>query len=300
MNSSTAPIALFAYNRPIHLRRTVDALAANGGAADSELIVFSDGARTPDAAAAVAAVRAWLPQICGFRSVRVVERTENWGLARSITTGVAELVASRGRVIVLEDDMVTSPHFLRYMNEALDLYADVPEVVSIHGYFYPDSDPLPETFFLRGADCWGWATWERGWKVFESDGARLLAELERRGLCDDFDFGGAAGYTAMLRNQIAGLNDSWAVRWYAAAFLAGGLTLYPGRSLVHNIGNDGSGRHAPDTDGFGVALADDPIRLAPIPLVESAAGRRAAEQFFRRDLRRPWWRRLGRKLRRLV
>lgn len=295
-----APIALFAYNRADHLRRTVEALARNEGASESDLHIFSDGPRNEAAVARVAEVRAWLPLITGFKSVRVVNRDRNLGLAQSIIGGVTELLARHERLIVLEDDMVTSAFFLRYMNEALELYAGADEVASVHGYVYPVQEQLPETFFLRGADCWGWATWRRAWSLFEPDGEKLLAELERCGGEQDFDFGGTAGYTNMLRKQIAGSNDSWAVRWYAAAFLAGKLTLYPGRSLIQNIGNDGSGQHKSSTTGFNVELAVHPIALQRQPRVEDPGARRAFENYFRRDRRLRVWLRLKNKLHSLL
>ena len=176
--------------------------------------------------------------------------------------------------------MVTSPYFLRYMNEALEYYACAEEVASIHGYVYPVPERLPETFFLRGADCWGWATWRRAWPTFEPDGGKLLAELERRGLGHEFDFQGCASYMRMLRNQIAGLNDSWAVRWYASAFLAGKLTLYPGRSLVQNIGNDGSGQHCGSTDALVTPLAVTPLTIGRGPVSEDAQAREAFVRYF--------------------
>ena len=157
-----APIALFAYNRPAHLARTLAALQNNELAAASDLFVFADGAKSPAHAEGVARVRETLRDVTGFRSVTVAARAENLGLARSIISGVTELVTAHDRVIVVEDDLHTSPYFLRYLNEALEMYAADERVVSAHAYVYPIARPLPETFFLRGADCWGWATWRRG------------------------------------------------------------------------------------------------------------------------------------------
>ena len=151
-------------------------------------------------------------------------------------------------VIVLEDDLLTSRHFLKYMNNALKIYEKDDEVVSIHGYIYPVKKPLTETFFLKGADCWGWGTWKRGWKLFEADGSKLLKEIEDRQLIKEFDFTGSYPYTEMLRDQIAGRNNSWAIRWYASAFLKNKLTLYPGKSLVFNAGFDGGGTHCRNGD----------------------------------------------------
>jgi hypothetical protein len=283
MPSPPAPIALFVYARPDHARRTVESLARNAGAADSDLVVFSDAARTPQQQPAVAEVRACVQSIRGFRSVRVVERPANLGLAASIIDGVGQVLAQSDRVIVLEDDMVTSPHFLAYMNEALERFAHDERVASVHGYVYPVQATLPEAFFLQGADCWGWGTWRRGWRLFEADGQALLDELTRRGLLHAFDFDGAHPYSDMLRNQIAGRNDSWAIRWYASAFLADKLTLYPGRSLLHNIGNDSSGTHADATHSHDAVLSSTPIDLRDVRVQPSPEARAAFAAFFRRS-----------------
>lgn len=276
----TAPITLFTYARPDHARRTVDALLQNPLAAFSDLIIFSDAARTPDKQSAVADVRAYLGTIKGFRSVTIHYRPHNFGLAKSIIDGVTQVLVENEHVIVLEDDMVTSRHFLTYMNEALDRFAVDERVISIHGYVYPVQQTLPEAFFLPGADCWGWATWRRGWHLFNSDGQTLLNELKRRDLLKAFDFNGLYPYSKMLEGQIKGINDSWAVRWYASAFLAEKLTLYPGRSLVHNIGNDGSGTHCGDDTSHDAELSETPIDLSTVEVMPSTAGREAFEIFF--------------------
>lgn len=292
--TSLAPIALFVYNRPEHLRVTVEALQKNALAQASDLIVYSDASKTESQAEAVREVRNYIKRLSGFRSVTVVERDRNFGLANSIIDGVTATVNKYGRIIVLEDDMVTSPYFLNYMNEALEKFADDDRVVSIHGYVYPVAQPLPEAFFLSGADCWGWATWQRGWACFNSDGKFLLNELERRNLIRIFDFNGAYPFSKMLEAQIKGANDSWAVRWYASAFLAGKLTLYPGRSLVHNIGNDNSGTHCGESASLDAELSTTPISLNAIKVEPSQEGRQAFERFFRQK-QTGWLRRLTRK-----
>jgi putative methyltransferase (TIGR04325 family) len=185
------------------------------------------------------------------------------------------------RIIVLEDDMVTSPYFLSYMNEALDRFANDDRVISAHGYVYPVKQGLPEAFFLRGADCWGWATWRRGWELFNPNGQALLDELKRRNLIKVFNFNGAYGYSQMLESQIKGVNDSWAIRWYATAFLAEKLTLYPGRSLVNNIGNDSSGTHCGTTTALDAELSDRPININGVRVEEDSAAKETIENYFR-------------------
>jgi len=276
-----APIALFVYARPDHAHRTVEALLKNPEAKSSDLIVFSDAARTPDKEESVRRVREYVASIKGFRSLIVHHRPQNFGLAKSIIDGITQVLANHECVIVLEDDLETSPHFLRYMNEALDRFAEEESVISVHGYVYPTEQTLPEAFFLRGADCWGWATWRRGWAQFNPDGQFLLDELIRQNLLKAFDFNGAYSYSAMLKGQISGSNDSWAVRWYASAFLANKLTLYPGRSLTRNIGNDSTGTHCGTSVTFDAELSATPIRLDSVVIEESEAARKIIEEFFR-------------------
>jgi hypothetical protein len=278
-----APIALFAYRRRDHLDATVQSLLRNEEAARTALTIFCDGAKGEQDRADVAAVRAYAAQVTGFASLEVVERPRNFGLAASIIDGVTTMLARHTCVIVVEDDLLVSPHFLAYMNDGLERYADDTRVASIHAYIYPLAQPVPETFFLRGADCWGWATWRRAWQHFNPDGTALLAQLQARGLTRDFDYGGTASFTEMLANQIAGHNNSWAIRWHAACFLDGLLTLYPGRSLVHNIGNDGSGTHRSDDAAgkFGREVAATRIAVGPIAVEESIEAREAVAAYFR-------------------
>lgn len=277
-----APILLFAYARPVHVRRTIEALRCNFLSNLSDLIVFSDGAASLNKQENVDEVRSCLANITGFRSVTIHHRSQNYGLAKSIIEGVTQVLSEYDRLIVLEDDMVTSPYFLTYMNEALERFAEDERIISVHGWRFPTDKVLPEAFFLHGADCWGWGTWARGWRLFNSNGQELLGEIDRRGLRKAFDVNGTYPYSKMLEDQINGFNNSWAIRWYASAFLAGKLTLYPGRSLVHNIGNDSSGTHCGKTDSLDAKLSSTPIDLEHVHVTPSIEGRAAMEDFFRR------------------
>ncbi len=294
-----APVALFAWQRPSHTQRVLAALAASAGAAETDLFVFVDGPRHDREASRVAEVIEIAGAASGFRSVSVQAARRNLGLSRSITGGVTSVLQHSERVIVVEDDIVVSRSFLEYMNDHLELYANDPTVASVHGYVYPQSRDLPSTFFIAGADCWGWATWRRAWEHYRPDGGALLEELTRRDLLWTFDFGGTAGYVDMLRDQIAGRNDSWAVRWYASALLSGMYTLYPSRSLATNIGSDGSGSHAGVSSAFDVEVCHDPVPAVRIPVEESTIGRAAFTEFFasqRSGVGRSSLGRLGRRI----
>ena len=260
-----APIVLCAYNRVAHLRKTLEALRQNPEAAASDLFVFSDGPRSAGAAPAVEEVRACLRTLDGFRKVAVVERQTNYGLSRSVVGAVSDIVARYGRAIVLEDDLVTSPYFLKYMNDGLRLYERDDTVASIHGYLLPLPVKVPETFFLRGADCWGWATWQRAWRCYDPDAAGHLRTL--KATQSEKDFG--MYYVRMLEDRIAGWNDSWAILWHASTYNRHQYTLYPGRSLVVNVGLDRSGVHAGRTDSYRSELSAQPINVTRIPIEEN-------------------------------
>ena len=277
------PITLFTYDRPDHVRKTVEALLQNQQVEAHDLIIYSDAARTPEKQAAVEQVRTYLLTIKGFRSVTIHLRPHNFGLAKSIIEGVTQVLSEYESIIVLEDDLITSPYFLSYMNEALDRFEHDERVISVHGYCYPVNQPLPEAFFLRGADCWGWATWRRGWALFNPNGQNLLDELERKNLRESFDYNNAYAYSNMLKEQINGKNDSWAIRWYASAFLADKLTLYPGRSLIDNIGNDSSGTHCGTDATYKTLVSSMPIDLDDIEVSVSSLGQSAFEDFFRNN-----------------
>ncbi|MFT3670014.1 MAG: hypothetical protein QM795_15915 [Pseudoxanthomonas sp.] len=172
------------------------------------------------------------------------------------------------QIIVMEDDLVTSKYFLQYMNDGLDVYANEPRVASVHGWCFPHSvQNPPETFFLRGADCWGWGTWRRAWQYFEPDSGLLLKRLTAAGLGTAFDVGNRYPYMRMLLDQYEGRVNSWAIRWHASTFLENMYTLNPGRSLVHNIGIDSSGTHCGTTHKFDVPLATAPIRVERQPVL---------------------------------
>lgn len=279
MRSEHAPIALFAYARLDHLRQTVTSLLTNAECRETRLYVFCDGPKHEGLKAQTDSVRAYVDRIEGFASVTRICRDQNLGLARSIIDGVSDALTRHDSVIVMEDDLMVSPYFLKFMNDGLRLYRDEERVASIHGYCYPVEETLPETFFLCGADCWGWATWSRAWRHFEPDGQKLLSELKRKGLMRAFDLDGAYPFTRMLRNQVIGKNDSWAVRWHASCFLKNLLTLYPGRSLVNNIGTDDSGTHCATTDDFLQVLAETPVTVARIDLQECHLARKSFIRF---------------------
>ncbi len=172
---STSPVVLFVYNRPWHTRKTIEALKENELAKESRLYIYSDAPKTPDEEKNVSEVRGYLRTIEGFRNIEIIEREENQGLARNIITGVSTIINEHKKVIVLEDDIVTSPEFLTFMNRALDYYENNEKVWHISGWNYPITpDGIGDVFFWRVMNCWGWATWEDRWRYFEKDPENLI------------------------------------------------------------------------------------------------------------------------------
>ena len=249
-----APIALFVYNRPKHTRKVLESLKANKLAADSTLYIFADGRReraSVEERSNILSVRALIKeeQWCG--RVEIIESDKNKGLANSIIGGVTKLINEYGKIIVLEDDLLLHKDFLSYMNDALDRYENEPKVFTVTGYQYPLDLPLkvPETFFMRIAASWTWGTWKRAWDNFDPAATgweEMKHNLEMR---RQFNFDNSIDFYAMMVAQMETKQvDSWSIRWDWTIFKLGGLNLYPYKTLVENIGFDGSGVHKEHND----------------------------------------------------
>lgn len=255
MPANWAPIAFFAFNRPVHTARALAALALNAEAADTVLYVFIDGPRCTADEPLIAEVIGIAEKASGFRNVQLITSISNRGLYQAITSGVSHVLSEAERVIVVEDDIVVSQQFLKYINVALQTYANDLRVGSIHAYTPPACD-LPEFFFLRGADCWGWATWKDRWILFNRDARDLLCRLVRSGELSNFSRVHGVHTLRHLIRRSMNRNQSWAAHWNASLFLEHRLTLHPGRSFVQNIGNDGTGTHSKVSSRYLTSVID--------------------------------------------
>jgi len=274
-----APIVLFVYNRPDHTRQTVEALQKNELASESELFIYSDAPKNDNAIAKVNEVREYIKTVNGFKEITIIERDKNWGLANSIIDGVTKIVNEYGKIIVLEDDLVTSPYFLRFMNEALESYKDEEKVMHITGYSYPiKQDGLDDTFFIKPASCWSWATWDRAWKHFKKDTDYYIKTFTPS-MINDFNLNGAYRYFDQIIQNKQGKINTWAIYWYASTYLQGGLSLHPKESYVQNIGFDDEGTHCKATTDFDVELIKKPKLNFATEIIESQSGRKAVENY---------------------
>jgi hypothetical protein len=285
-----APIALFVYNRPEHTRRTISYLQKNLLADESRLFIFSDGPKTEADRVQVEEVRHLAASVTGFKSVKLIASNENLGLAGSVISGVTKLVNEYDKVIVFEDDLLSSPYTLQYFNEALRRYASEQRVMHIGAYMYDlKENGLPDSFFYRAASSWGWATWARAWKYFEPDIDKLTKQFNKQSI-QRFSIEGTMNFWRQMKEFKAGKNNSWAIRWYASVFLKDGLTLNPAKSLIHNIGHDGTGVHSNRENVYDVQIAQQPVICFPDEIKENEQAYGAIRNFLSRRKGNLWQR----------
>lgn len=242
-----APVILFTYNRPEHTKRTMEALAANELAEQTDLYVYSDAAKKEADRQKVQQIRDDINTVTGFRNVTLITREENYGLARNVIEGVTEIVNRYGKVIVLEDDLVSNRYFLRFMNDGLDRYSAEKRVTGITGFSHFSDDvtlPCESYFHTLTGTSWSWATWADRWKNFDavcSDWTDMVKDAKLRkafNYDNTYDF-----YKIMKNQQTDERTNSWAIRWYWTNFRRNGYILSPTKSLVSNEGWDGTGVH---------------------------------------------------------
>jgi hypothetical protein len=223
---------------------------------ESEVFVFADGPKenaTEADVAKIGLVRKLCEPFSNKPNVKLRSSEKNRGLTTSIISGITEIINRYGKVIVVEDDLELSPGFLKYMNDALNLYESEERVMHVGGYMVPHNKNLPETFFLRAPTIWGWGTWKRAWDRFEVDARVLLKQLEKK-FGKDFSYelniNGTYDYTKQLEDIASGKLDTWDIQWAASIYLDEGLCLHPNNSLSRNNGFDGSGVHCYPSELF--------------------------------------------------
>ena len=277
-----APIVIFSYNRPAHLRRTIEALANNELAKDSVLYVFCDGPKAnanEKQLALVEETRAVAKNASGFKEIHVVERERNYGLADNIVGAVTTIVGKYDRVITLEDDIITSGGFLKYMNDALELYKDDPAVMHISGYMFPHKEKLPETFFFEVPyPTGGWATWKRAWDFYNNDIDYLYDYWSKR--WKEFNKFGDNYLQLQLEANKNGTLYTWFIKWHAVMLMKKGLTLYPHWSLSTCIGFDNTGTNCVATDKFDIKTLAESVKVERVPVKENRKAARIIRHFY--------------------
>ncbi|MCU0443811.1 MAG: glycosyltransferase [Microscillaceae bacterium] len=272
-----APIALFVYNRPSHTAQCLESLTNNPPAKDSILYIFSDAWRkdaSPEQIAQVKAVRQIIRAKQWAKEVRIIEHSDNQGLAHNIPKGITQVLQKYDKIIVLEDDLVLSPYFLEYMNQALDLYQLNHQVMHISGYMYPLPRVLPETFFFNIPSCWGWATWARAWQHYHQDAQAIYTQLQKEQKLANLDLDNVGFFHQILKRTACNELQTWDIQWNGVIALQNGFCLNPKVSLVQNIGLDGSGENTQANPAWQIPKLAEYIQVMPIEVVENQAIRK--------------------------
>lgn len=297
LRNDLAPIVVFAYNRPNHLRKTLEALAQNDLARSSVLYVYCDGAREWGGESTQEEIRGnyitkrygamycresdykvYLNNIQetrniarnqkGFKDVYTIEREKNIGLAANIIDAVTEIINQHGCVIAFEDDVVSTRGCLTYLNEALDVYKNDERVMHISAWMYPNKGQFPTTFFYDSPyPAGGWATWKRAWDNFNSNTADHVAFWQNR--WKEFDIMGDDCLSRQLIGNLNGTLKTWYVKWYSSMRRMNGLCLYPGIAMSNNIGWDDSGETSMDDTRYYVADPAEYTKVKRIPIVRN-------------------------------
>jgi hypothetical protein len=275
-----ADILVLAYNRPVHLKRLLESIAENEGAGSSSISVSIDGPKNHADIEKIMQCNEVASINYGFKRLEVFNHTTNRGLADSVIDAVSTSFLKCERLIVLEDDLVVSRSFLNFMNSSLEKYQSHDQVASIQGYQYPGIKLSNGPVFLRGADCWGWATWRDRWRDTDFDSDLLISGFDSPQLKSQFDFEGNKPNFDMLLNQSKGRVNSWAIRWHASQFLKNRLSLFPEVSLVQNLGADGSGTNSGENSIFLTEVSDEYDFKLPDLIEESTSYRKQLDLLF--------------------
>lgn len=278
-----APIILFVYNRFSHTVQTLESLKNNSLSIKSDLFIYSDGNKNEIDLIEVQKIRKYLKTVSGFRNVFIIERTENYGLAKNILDGVSTVIKKYSKAIILEDDIITNQYFLDYMNDALTIYEDNEKIMHISGYMYPiNTNKLPDFFTLCQATCWGWATWETSWNRMSIDIDFIIKSIEpqkaRFNLDNSFPF-----YYQLIANKKNKIR-TWAIFWYSTIFLNNGVAIHPKYSFTQNIGHDNSGENCGDTNFFFANLIQnyEVTQLINLELTENTNARKYLNIYFKK------------------
>jgi hypothetical protein len=261
-------------------------LAKNSLATESILYIYCDGFKkniSKEEINCIIETREIANRENRFKKVIVKISEKNKGLASSIIEGVTEVVNESGKVIVLEDDIVTSTGFLSYMNEALNIYENDNKVMHISGYMYPIKHKSQGTFFIKPTSCWGWATWKSSWRFFEKDVHKQINEIEIRNAWSEFTLNNACNsFKDQLYLNKEGLLNTWAIFWQTSVFLNNGLSLHPYPSLVQNIGLDGTGVNCEkmDFNPFHWEILAESVDVKKIKIKKNIKLTRKLEFFF--------------------
>lgn len=257
-------VAVFAYNRQNHLNRVLERLEEND---IKHLYVFIDGPQDEQDERQVTAVADTVAAI-DWCATTVVRRGKNLGLAASLTRGIDRVFEDHDRIVVLEDDCVPASNFISFIRASLDRYETNGSVMNVNGYSPPiglTADYQHDVYFTRRNTSWGWGTWKEAWEHFEYEALTLAGLEEKKSEVRQVTKPAGTDLYPMLRQQLRGDIDSWAVWWSYAIARNDGLCVNPVGSKVSNIGHDGTGTHEQNSARFDVKLNERPVKAIQWP-----------------------------------
>lgn len=260
-----SPICLFTYNRLDETMQTVEALKSNLQASHSELYIFSDGPKNEKTKENVEKVRKYLGSVTGFKKVELIESSINKGLANSIVGGVTDIIFRFGKAIVLEDDLISTPYFLTFMNQALDYYEQDKKIQSVNGYSLALKHTNKKIYFQNRPFPWGWATWQDRWdpEIFNKE--KLRIEISSRPqVLTKFKKKCGNDIVRMLLDSLNNRNDSWYVRWTFSHFLKGTFSAFPSNSYIQNIGHNDQRTHCKGINSYTAAPLASNVQIGDI------------------------------------
>jgi len=257
-------IAIFAYDRPVHLKRVLTNVRKNDV---DHLYIFSDGPGGPRDKAKVECVRDVIKNIDWCRTTTFARET-NWGMAESVVSGIERVFDDHDRMIMIEDDCLPAPGFIDYMKKALKKYDGSEAVMSVTGYVPPIEIPKEypyDAFFSYRSNTWGWGTWHSAWEHYERKSLSRDGFSQRKMEIKDLCKKSGRDIIPMLQQQFDGEIDSYHVWWRLEIAKRSGVCLYPTKSLIRNIGHDGTGTHSVPTDKFDTDLPPVNIEEFELP-----------------------------------
>ncbi len=241
MDKIYAPVLVGVYDRFEHFVQCIESLKRNSLAAHTDLFIASD-CPVDQPNDAVENVREFCRKIDGFNKVTLIFRDKNYGAEKNYSEAMSTIFEIYDRMILMEDDVITSKYFLDFINEGLDMYEDDPRVVGVCGYLFPEGEGVCDgTFFLKRRVPYGYGFWRDKEIILD----RAKTSLSRLALKDWQSFRLLTKETPHLARNLpfivegdfspADMQTSIVMRMLDL------YALYPPVSLTRNIGLDGSG-----------------------------------------------------------
>ncbi|MCJ8211029.1 glycosyltransferase [Mucilaginibacter sp. RS28] len=258
MADQSTVLAVFCYKRASKLKRCIDALLTNPECADMDIIFFSDGYKNEKDRAGVLETRDYINSITGFRNVIKHFRDRNFSTGPNFRTGLTYLAENYEQFIVVEDDLIVAPNYVKYLLDALKFYKNDQSVFCCTGFVYPVT---PEAFnyqydsIVYQRFCsYGWGGWADRFKNVVWDEQELQQMMDTRpGFKARLN---AEGYDLgrMLKKQINGDISTWDIQLQVHVAENHLKVIYPILSKVNNIGFDEE-----STNTFGVNWMETPF-----------------------------------------